>query len=374
MRGGLAILALAGALVGHAAEDDASRQLEEVVRRLNALDVWIDEAGRRLANQERRLAEADRGVANVAERIHDLERRSVTAQAALSDLGGRRDGLDERRREQAALVAEHLRAAWRLSRRRAARTILEQGDGAALERLTRYHGLFAEARAEAAAALADTRRALDDNEQALRRERENLRAAQRSLAGERDALQGEREKRRELVAGLRGELSDKNEERSQLDADRRRLAALIAELASEARRAPAGDGLGVAGALPWPVVGEVHRRFGQRRASGRTRWQGMLIRAPLGSDVRAVAAGRVVFADWLRGFGLLTIVDHGDEHMSLYGYADALYKRLGDRVEGGEAIAAVGQSGGQAKAALYFEVRRGGEPIDPRGWLQARAE
>ena len=104
------------------------------------------------------------------------------------------------------------------------------------------------------------------------------------------------------------------------------------------------------------------------------KWQGMVIQAPLGADVRAVAAGTVVFADWLRGFGLLAVVDHGDDHMSLYGYADALYKRAGERVEGGETIAAAGQSGGQQDVGLYFEIRRNGQPIDPRNWLRSRAE
>jgi septal ring factor EnvC (AmiA/AmiB activator) len=102
------------------------------------------------------------------------------------------------------------------------------------------------------------------------------------------------------------------------------------------------------------------------------RWEGLYFQARTGVEIKAIHSGRVVFADWLRGFGLLTIIDHGDEHMSLYGYADVLFKEPGDWVEGGEPIAAAGRSGGQSASGLYFEVRSNGRPTDPIVWLDAR--
>ena len=348
--------------------------LEAIVQRLNALETWIDAADERLASQQKRLANADRSIAEVAQRTRALRLRIDAAEANLATLATERETLDERRRRQAERVAEHLRAAWRQSGHAAARTLLNQEDPALADRMIHYHGYFAKARAATIVEFHRMLAALDDNAQALRQERNALQAARQSLSADRATLLQERTKRQELIRGLRTNLSDRNQERQQLEASRQRLAALIADLERQADIAavPPGSGLGAAGELPWPVSGQVHRRFGEARAGGRMRWHGMVIQAPLGSEVRAVAAGQVVFADWLRGFGLLAIVDHGDDHMSLYGYADALYKRAGDRVEGGEAIAAVGQSGGQVEVGLYFEIRQAGNPIDPRQWLQSR--
>ena len=357
------------------AAEDAASELGEVVRRLNALDTWIDDAGRRLANQQKRLSSADRGIAEVAARTRALGTQVAAAAADLEGLAAQREQLKARRLTQADYIAEHLRAGWRLSGGAFVKALLNQEDPAVYERMIRYHGYFANARADATAEYRATLSTLSESERELRQQRDSLQAARQTLDNERATLLRERGKRRELIAGLRTDLSDKGREREQLESSRERLAALIADLERQAAHAaaePVGEGLGMAGDLPWPVEGQVRRRFGEVRASGRMRWQGMLIQAPLGSDIRAVAAGHVVFADWLRGFGLLAIVDHGDDHMSLYGYADVLHKRAGDRVEGGEIIATIGQSGGQADVGLYFEIRQSGEPIDPRLWLQSR--
>ena len=357
------------------AAEDAASELEEVVQRLNALDTWIDDAGRRLANQQKSLSNADRGIAEIAVRTRALSTQVAQAEADLEGLAAQREQLQARRLAQAEYIAEHIRAGWRLSGRAFVKALLNQEDPAAYERMIRYHGYFANARADAIAEFRATLGALSESERELREQRDSLQVARQTLDNERATLLGERGKRRQLIAGLRTDLSDKGREREQLESSRERLAALIADLERQAALAaaePVGEGLGTAGDLPWPVDGQVHRRFGEERASGRMRWQGMLIQASSGSDIRAVAAGQVVFADWLRGFGLLAIVDHGDDHMSLYGHADALHKHAGDRVEGGETIATIGQSGGQADVGLYFEIRQGGEPIDPRLWLQSR--
>jgi len=370
----LLALVAAACLPTAMAEQDASRELGDVVERLNALDSWLDDAGKRLAAQQKQLANADREVASVAERIRGLSRRADDAESALAGLAAERARLDARRQEQTALIAEHLRQAWRFSRKDPLKAVLNQQDPAALQRMGRYHGYFAEARAKAVDELRSTLHTLEDNERRLGEERQTLVDARASVQREQTALVAERRKRQRLVRSLGADVSSKSKERERLESSRRRLAALVAELERQAERAGrvAGNGLGAAGDLPWPVEGRIAASFGDARAGGRMRWQGMVILAPLGADVRAVAAGEVIFADWLRGFGLLAIVDHGDNHMSLYGYADALFKRVGDRVEGGESIAAVGQSGGQSDVGLYFEIRQAGKPIDPRKWLQSR--
>ena len=362
-----------------AAPQDAERELAELAEQLNALDVWLDDAGKQLAAEQRELAAADRGIEATARRTHALGEEIRQGEATLAELGAERERLEQRRSSQAERVADHLRHAWRFASRDYLKMLLDQQDPAHFERQSRYHRAIAEARAEAIAAFRDTLRALAANEQRLRAERSQAQQSQAALREQRGELLDEREQRRRLIADLSTDVADKNRQREELEASRRRLQALVDELERERARVatadapPAGAGLGTGG-LPWPVEGQLHRRFGQARAGGRMTWQGMVIHAPLGADIRAVAAGTVVFADWLRGFGLLAVVDHGDGHMSLYGYADALYKRTGERVEGGETIAAAGQSGGQQDVGLYFEIRRNGQPIDPRNWLRSRAE
>lgn len=360
-----------------AAPQDAERQLQEVTKQLNALDVWLDDAGRRLAAEQRQLAAADRSIEAAARRARTLREGVQQGEAALAELGVERERLQQRRQGQAEQVATQLRHAWRFGNRDYLKMFLDQQEPLQFERRTRYHRAIAEASAEAISAFRDTLQALAANEQRLRAEQSEAERAQAALQEQRTVLLDEREQRRRMIADLQTDVADKNRRREELEASQRRLQALVDELqrarTERSTAAPSvGAGLGTGG-LPWPVEGQVQRRFGQARAGGRMKWQGMVIQAPLGADVRAVAAGTVVFADWLRGFGLLAVVDHGDDHMSLYGYADALYKRAGERVEGGEAIAAAGQSGGQQDVGLYFEIRRSGQPIDPRNWLRSRA-
>lgn len=352
---------------------DAARELEQVVERLNALDVWLDAAGERLAGRQKALQSADRRVAAAAGRIRELGGRIGAAEAVLVELGGERTKLAEERERHAQSVAEHARAAWRLAGNDVAKLVLNQQDPAAVERVLRYHAHLADARAAAADALARTLADLDENAEERRREADSLRRARRELDAGQRALVADRNGQRQAIAGLKADVDAKRRERERLLASQQRLQQLVDALAARALPGPSAAGLGRAGGLPWPVEGRIRAHFGEPRAGGRMRWQGMVIAAARGAPVRTVASGRVAFADWLRGFGMLAIVDHGDGFLSLYGHADTLYKNANDLVEAGETIAAVGQSGGQDQIGLYFEIRKGGVPVDPRVWLRTLA-
>lgn len=358
---------------GTAQDRSAARELEQVVERLNALDSWLDAADERLAGRQRALKSADQRVAAAAGRIRDLGGRLRAAEAGLVDLDQERETLAAARKRHAQRVAEHARAAWRLSGNDVAKLILNQEDPAKADRVLRYHAHLARARSAAADTLAKTLAEIDENAAARRREAESLRQARSELAIGQQALVAERDGQRQAIAGLQADVDARRRERERLLASRLRLQQLVDALAVRALPGPSGAGLGQAGSLPWPVEGRVQAHFGEPRAGGRMRWQGMVIAAGRGAAVRTVASGRVAFADWLRGFGMLAIVDHGDGYLSLYGHADTLYKRTDDLVEAGETIATVGQSGGQDQIGLYFEIRKGGAPVDPRAWLRAQA-
>jgi septal ring factor EnvC (AmiA/AmiB activator) len=123
------------------------------------------------------------------------------------------------------------------------------------------------------------------------------------------------------------------------------------------------------GRLEWPTDGRIMQRFGQSRADGRLRWDGVLLAAGAGEDVRAVHHGRVVYADWLQGMGLLVIIEHGNGYLSLYGHNQDVIAEIGEWVTPGAVIAHVGDSGGRAIPGLYFEIRKDGKPVDPDGWM-----
>lgn len=373
----MAVLAgiTAAAVLGLAAEDSRDAEpgqndLEAVVARLNAMEAWLSQADEHLASQQRALDATDLRIADHARRVRTLRTQVADLEAVQQRNVVERDRLAAESARLAARLAGHLRMAWRLSGRDVVKQVLNQENPADAERLMRYHGLLAKARATDLAALKDSQVALTDSDARLADEREALNVAQAALDQGRGTLLDERREQRRLLAGFKSEVLVKRRERDTLAADRKRLETLLREVARQT--ALATGTRHDQGSLLWPVPGRLVHRFGDSRAGGRMRWQGVYLSAPLGTNVVAVASGTVAFADWLRGFGMLAIVDHGDATMSLYGHADTLYKTAGDRVEGGEPIASVGQSGSVNEVGVYFEIRRDGVPVDPQAWLQTR--
>ena len=186
-------------------------------------------------------------------------------------------------------------------------------------------------------------------------------------------LERQRAARADAVRALAERIRDRESRAAQLRVDERRLVTLVtalrtelADVALEIRdTSPFGE---LRGKLPWPVNGALLARYGAPRDGSGLTWQGMLIGAPAGEPIRSIHRGRVAYADWLRGFGLLLIIEHGDGFMSLYGHNETLTREPGDWVESGEIIATVGDSGGHLQSALYFEIRRTGKPVNPRRW------
>ena len=378
---GLVILGASNGAAAQGEDAEARRQLGDVVEQLNALDTWLTEADRRMANQQKELANADRRIDEFTRQMRELTRKQAQASTRVESVQDERAALEAARAEQAERIAQHVRDAWRHPRRDFLKTLLNQEDPDEFDRTVRMHGHFARARAESLAAFRATLEALAGNADRAAGERLVLTQARTSLQDRRKALVQIRSERQQAIDLLQAERSDRAALRERLGRDRERLESLLAALAQRPASEPisravppALSGLDLVesrGRLPWPVQGEIVNHFGQNRAGGRMTWEGVQFSASPGADVIAVANGRVVFAEWLRGFGLLTIVDHGNGHMSLYGHSDAIYKKEGDWVSGGEAIASAGQSGGRADVGVYFEVRADGEPTDPMKWLGA---
>ena len=179
--------------------------------------------------------------------------------------------------------------------------------------------------------------------------------------------------RKKLLVKINGQFSSKKQQLNRFKASEKRLKSLISSLQQTKDDFPLEEGAvkefaELKGKLPWPTKGKLIKKFGTRRSD--SKWDGVLIRAKEGANIRVVTRGRVVFADWLRGYGLLTIIDHGKGYMTLYAFNQSLYKSVGDWVEAGTIIASVGQSGGRADTGLYFGIRKKGKPVDPVKWCR----
>ncbi|MDR0440457.1 MAG: peptidoglycan DD-metalloendopeptidase family protein, partial [Candidatus Accumulibacter sp.] len=174
----------------------------------------------------------------------------------------------------------------------------------------------------------------------------------------------------QLIARLDRIIAAQNASRRQRAKERAKAAASEASPTAP-ESLPTGSFTAMRGRLRLPVRGTVTNRYGGQRQEGST-WKGLFIRAAQGSEIRAIADGRVVFSDWMRGFGNLLIVDHGDGYLSIYGYNDAVLTQVGDDVRGGDSIATAGNSGGNPESGLYFELRHQGQPVDPLKWVSLK--
>jgi septal ring factor EnvC (AmiA/AmiB activator) len=338
---------------------------------LRASGKAVSEAHRALfaLSQERRVIETE---------IAALGEREREARAAAS--------------EQEELAARLLRIQYRQGAPDRLRLALQGRDAATVARHMEYYNYIQRARAELIAAL----RRKGEEIAALAAERgERLAELARNEAesvAQAKALERERSGRAAVVARLADEITRSRREIGRLKRDEARLAKLVEEiaraLAAKQPKPPPGarprgravdsvaDASAAARAFPTlkghlklPVRGELANQFGASREEAGTSWKGLFIRAVTGETVRAVADGQVVYADWLRGFGNLLILDHGQGYMSLYAYNDGLLRQLGEKVRAGDAVAQVGNSGDSADSGLYFELRRDGKPFDPMRWV-----
>ena len=207
----------------------------------------------------------------------------------------------------------------------------------------------------------------------LEAEAKRLKALEFSRTAALNEIKAARAEREKAIAKLKKDASSSEAQLASLNKQVKELDKLVIELASvlpEMPRLPAGPFANQKGKLSWPVKGRVLKSYGELRSSGQLRWSGVLIAAPSGNNVRAFFHGRVIYADWLQGMGLLMIVEHGDGYLSLYGHNQELLHGVGSWVQPNEVIARVGDSGGQTEPAAYFELRKAGQPISPTPWIK----
>lgn len=374
VRGAALVLLLVTGSSSARAEDESETRAElaEITETLNDLDSWFGGTDRKRAALEREIAEHDDKVADASAAVAAAAAKAAVLRDEIAQLERDAVPLREARARAARLVADHLQSAYRLAGEDFFRLLMNDESVDRLERMARYHRYFSAAQVDALERYNKALAALAVQEETLEQRVTEATASEAEHARRIAALEDLRGENTDLLGRLKEEQKDRAQERDRLEADRQRLESLLAAIS---RKALGLDGRSFAqsrGRLPWPVDGKVTHAFGSPRAGGRLRWNGIVVGAPDGAEFRAVQSGRVVFADWLRGFGLLTIVDHGNSFMTLYGQAEILTRAVGDSVAPGDVLGRVGRSGGSREAGVYFEIRERGQARDPSNWLTRR--
>jgi septal ring factor EnvC (AmiA/AmiB activator) len=358
----------------------AQKQLEAVRAQIKSLSDQQRALDDQRGDATRSLREVDGKVASAQRDLHGTEANIAALQAQLEQLQREQAELAASLSRQRAELATLLRSAYALGNHAQLQMLLEQDRMSDLARVLAYHRYFERDRQQRIAGLSAQLQALAQVSEQVRTHQQELVAARAEQQRELDALAAQRAERGKFVATLDASYKDQNARLSALGRDEKnteqllaRLRAAMAQIARtpavpKAQRTP-GDANIPVGPLKLPLTGQVLAGFGGVMPDGH-RSNGLLIAGAAGSEVRAVAAGRVAYADWLKGYGLLLIIDHGGGWMSLYAFKDSQLKNLCDTVSAGQAIASVGSSGGQGRPALYFELRHDGQPADPRGWLK----
>ncbi|MCK8515278.1 peptidoglycan DD-metalloendopeptidase family protein [Methylonatrum kenyense] len=344
-------------------------EIERIERDLDAQRAERDA----VAEEQRRL---EQSVSRSVRRGRELQAEAEQVGTRISELEQQQAEQEENAEAQREQLAEEIRAVHRLGAQPALKLLLNQEDPAELGRMLVYLerlGAQREQRVQEAVAMVAELRASQEELAGQRQQLDQLRQEQDEEA---ERLARRRDERAELQARLDAEIASEDARLARMAEDEQELQALLDELHQALAEIPQQDRAmqpfdEQRGGLRWPLQGEVMARYGSSRGRSGDRWRGLLLAADRGTPVTAVANGQVVFANWLRGQGLLMIIDHGDGHMTLYGNNDSLYRDVGEWVEAGDVIASSGDTGAGGRSALYFELRVGGEPRDPMTWLRA---
>ncbi|MDZ7645289.1 MAG: peptidoglycan DD-metalloendopeptidase family protein [Woeseiaceae bacterium] len=359
-----------------AREDDLSRikerELEEVRQRISELKQSMDA---RFAERDRVTGELQAAEIRIAEKrieLKELRRQQEVSERRKQELEAELARLQADLDREAEQLAAQVRAAYMSGGQERIKLLLNQQDPAALGRLLAYYRYLSDYRGDNISRMSAHLREVARVRAAVAEEEARLAQLARARYAELTELNEAQEERQALLVRLKERLAEEGAEVERLAAQEQDLARLIRELTSILSDYPITSEepfSALKGRLTWPIAGRLLHDFGQPRAGGGLNWKGVVLAAPRGREVRTIYHGRVVFADWLAGMGLLVIVDHGEGFMTLYGYNESILASPGDWVAPGDVIATVGDSGGQQQASLYFEIRRGTEAVDPRGWV-----
>ncbi len=380
--GTIVLLVLASMLASQAAGQDTdskqrATELEQLRNRIQRLQSGLNKTIGRRDSEREELRKLDVEIGVSVRTLRDLDTRMRAQSARLETLSERQRVAKSQLRRQHDILAQQMRATFVMGREEYVKLLLNQDDPAAVSRVLTYYHYLGRARAQQIAGTRIALSKLRDLEEDVEQQQRELQALRAAKVKRKQALEEAHARRADVVATLSRKVHDQAEEIARLRADEQRLQRLLEHLEDYLAGVPRDPSFDIRfrdfrGKLPLPTQGRFLAHFGEPKKGGNLRWKGVLVGGREGQDVISVARGRVAFADWLRGFGLLLILEHGDGYMTLYGYNQSLYIQVGDWVEAGQVIASLGNTGDVPEAGVYFEIRHQGQPRDPRQWLRKR--
>lgn len=384
----LPILYFLSAVYSPAACASKQEQLDNLRKRIAVVQQHMDKTQESKSEVVDALRESERAISNRNRKLAEIAALQQTADQKLGKLQAQQKKLSANMTAQQALLGRLLYQQYLGGSQEYLKLVLSNQDPNKISRDLFYYQYIARDRAATLARLRSNLAALNMSNIATRQQREQLVSLRAEQATQKASLVKEQHTRQRVLSKISLRLRQQRREISHLQRDENRLSQLVNQLAIALAK-PASQSLlhnnslpdsrfdgrpfyELKGKLELPVKGELTNRFGTPRPGSTVDWKGLFLRTSDGQPVKAIAAGRVVFADWMRGFGNLIIIDHGNSYMSLYGNNETLYKQVGDVVRGGDTIAAAGNTGGNENFGLYFELRHKSKPLDPMKWMAKR--
>ena len=364
-------------LIGHPAsaaptEQQAQERLERLKTQIAEVERRVGDAASERDSAAKQLRATERDVARAHRLLDDIRARQRASEARRNALEAERKTYEQTLDKERAALASQLRAAYQIGREEPLKLLLNQQDPATLGRMLAYYSYFGRARADQIELIRMAVVKLNSLEVEVDEENRHLDELASEQQRQVEALEAARTQRSAALAAVRERLQSRSARLDNLKSQANTLTKLLEELRRALRDFPIDRQESFAklrGQLAWPVDGQVLADYGEARSSG-INWNGVLFGTDRGTQVRALYYGRVIYADWLPGLGLLLILEHSGGYLSLYGHTEQIFKSVGDWVAPGDVIATVGDSGGEARPELYFEMRKGSKPIDPHPWFK----
>lgn len=357
------------------ADEQQEQELDNLKRSISSLEKTLEDRGKERTSLQSELKKVELEASKINSNMRRLRSKINKLEDQLKDLSSQERDLQLGIRGQSAAIVEQIAAAYKLGNQEPLKLLLNQEDPQKIARVFKYYDYFLQARSEKIKRYKKDVGELEAVIADIKNQKQRLTQSRAELESDKTKLARQAKKRKKTLSNLQSSLRTDKKKLSKLNKERGKLEELLDAVKRAAAELPLPSNyesfVSRKGQLSWPLKGRVAHSFGSRR-SGELRWEGWLIGAKAGDEVKAVHQGRVVFSNYLRGFGLLVIVDHSDGFLTLYAHNQELLKDIGDWVQSNEILSRAGDTGGLDKPALYFEIRKNGNPADPKSWLGKR--
>lgn len=358
------------------AADEASdkARLQTLQKRIKMIRRNLEKARQKHSRIQTDLQAMDQAVNRINRELRRLHQKQMNSEKKLRESLQQQKELQRQVSKARQLLASQIRASYIMGRQEQLKIVLNQGNPATMQRALVYYDYLNRSRARQIQDISAQIATLQRLEARIQDEKTTLKQLAEAQSRQKSELLQTRQSRRQLLSKLSREIDTDDKRLTRMLEDEKELQQVleaVESLGDITHQALQDKPIAARkGKLPWPAAGRIRKSFGKPRAAGGLTWSGVIIDARSGANIKAIARGRVAFTDWLRGYGLLLIVDHGDGFMSLYGHNQSVFKEIGEWVEAGEVVATVGSSGGQSRHQLYFELRRNGKPVNPATWCR----